>query len=111
MLRNYRALKVWEKSSGVILLITAVCFLLVPLIAHGQAIKTGIAEIISNPDQYDGKWVRVEGSVTSLNFKISKRGNAYTIFKLQDASNHLLSVFSFGMLSIREGETARVVGI
>jgi hypothetical protein len=100
-----------QKSSRVILLITAVCFLLVPLIAYGQAIKTGIAEIISNPDQYDGKWVRVEGKVTALSLKISKRGNAYTVFKLKDLSNNVLGIFSFGMPSIQEGETVRVIGV
>ena len=87
-----------------------VCLLFFPLIVYAQIIKTTVADILSNPDRYDGKIVQVEGKVLSLKFKVSKRGNPYTTFKLRDASGSTLTVFSFGALPIKEGDLVRVRG-
>jgi len=53
--------------------------------------------------------VQVEGKVISTKFKTSKKGNPYTTFDLSDAGN-TLTVFSFGTLSIEEGNKIRVMG-
>ena len=78
--------------------------------ATGQAIKATPAEILQSPDKYDGKMVQVEGKVVSPNFRISKKGNAYTTFKVTDSQKSTLSVFSFGTLTIKEGDTVNVMG-
>jgi len=87
-----------------------VYLLFFPLILYAQAIKTTVSDILLNPDRYDRKIVQVEGKVLSLKFKVSKRGNPYTTFKLKDASGSTLTVFSFGALPIKEGDLVRVRG-
>jgi hypothetical protein len=89
----------------------AIIYLLfIPTTGHGQAIKTTPTEILQSPDKYDGKMVQVEGKVIAPNFRTSKKGNAYTTFKLNDSQKNTLSVFSFGTLTIKEGDTVKVIG-
>jgi hypothetical protein len=85
------------------------CLLFIPSITDAQAIKTTVKNIFSNPDRYDGKMVQVEGKVLSLKSKISKRGNPYTTLKITQADNSL-SVFSFGTLSVKDGDSVKVMG-
>lgn len=98
-----------NKTKVALLLTVIVCLSLIPLIANAQAIKTTVSDILSNPDKYDGKMVQVEGKVLSTKFKTSKKGNPYTTFKLSDAVD-TLTVFSFGTLSVDEGNKVRVMG-
>ena len=42
-------------------ILTLICICFIPKIVDAQVIKTSVAEIVSNPDQYDGKMVHVEG--------------------------------------------------
>jgi cytochrome c-type biogenesis protein CcmE len=86
------------------------CLLFIPAIVKGQAIKSTPTEILQSPDKYDGKMVQVEGKVIAPNFKTSKKGNAYTTFKVTDPQDNTLSVFSFGTLQIEQGETVKVMG-
>ena len=83
--------------------------LIITSAANAQAIKTTVGEILSNPDQYDGKMVQVEAKVFLPHFKSSKKGNAYTTFKLEN-DGQFLSVFSFGTLPINGGDSVRVIG-
>jgi hypothetical protein len=82
----------------------------IPTTATAQAIKTTPTEILQSSDKYDGKMVQVEGKVVSPNFRTSKKGNAYTTFKLADSQKNTLSVFSFGTLTIKEDDTVKVIG-
>jgi len=94
-----------------LLIVFSITYLLfIPTTAPGQAIKTTPTEILQSADKYDGKMVQVEGKVVSPNFKTSKKGNAYTTFKVTDSQNSTLSVFSFGTLTIKEGDTVKVTG-
>lgn len=86
------------------------CLLFIPAIVKGQAIKSTPTEILQSPDKYDGKMVQVEGRVMRPNFKTSRKGNAYTTFKVADWQNNALSVFSFGTLPIEQGDTVKVMG-
>ena len=85
------------------------CLLIITSVANPQAIKATVGDILSNPDQYDGKIVQVEAKVFLPHFKTSKKGNAYTTFKLE-GDGQFVSVFSFGTLSIKEGDSVRVIG-
>jgi DNA polymerase III alpha subunit (gram-positive type) len=80
------------------------------MIATGQGIKTTPTEILQSSDKYDGKMVQVEGKVVSPNFRTSKKGNAYTTFKVTDSQKNTLSVFSYRTLTIKEGDMVKVVG-
>ncbi len=77
--------------------------------ANAQVIKTTVTDIVSNPDQYDGKMVQVEGKVLALKFRISEKGNPYTTFKL-GGNWKALKVFSFGTLLVRDGDSVKVIG-
>ncbi len=81
----------------------------ISFVSNAQVIKTTIGDILVNPDKYDGKIVEVKGIAMSVKFKISKRGNPYTTFKLTDDSN-TLTVFSFGTLPIYEKDKVKVIG-
>jgi hypothetical protein len=100
------------RNSKVILAVVLVfvCMCFVPQIVSAQAIKTSVSEILNNPDRYDGKMVQVEGKISSLKFKTSKRGNPYTTFSIRDVSSRALNVFSFGTLSIKGGDSVVVMG-
>lgn len=91
-----------------VILALYVIFLIIPVLCLAQ-IKATVSDIVSNPDIYDGKTVQIEGKAFQVKFKISKKGNPYTVFKLTDGKNYV-SVFSFGKLSVREGDNLRVTG-
>jgi len=97
------------KTRWIVIVSVISCLLLIPVLVNAQAIKTSVADIVSNPDKYDGKMVSVEGIAGSVKEKVSKKGNAYTTFKISNESN-FLSVFSFGKLSINDGDSVRVMG-
>ncbi len=99
-----------SKLRAVLAVTLSILFLLLIITtANAQAIKTTISDILSNPDQYDGKMVQVEGKIISTQFKTSKKGNPYTTFKL-GSDGKPLSVFSFGTLSIKAEDSVTVMG-
>ncbi|MCM8760371.1 MAG: hypothetical protein NC832_01470, partial [Candidatus Omnitrophica bacterium] len=55
--------------------------------------KTLIKQILNNPDTFDKKEVIVEGTVSNLQFKVSKAGNSYTTFSLIDKDYNSVKVF------------------
>jgi hypothetical protein len=70
--------------------------------ALAQGLKTSPGEILSNPDRFDHQVVSVEGAVTNLQERVSKAGNAYYTFDLNDG-RQAIRVFSFGKASCRAG--------
>jgi cytochrome c-type biogenesis protein CcmE len=72
--------------------------------------NTTVSAIVADPHKSDGKEVCVEGSVSTLKFKTSKRGNPYTTFSVNDENRKSLNVFSHGTLSIQEGDEVKVTG-
>ena len=91
-------------------ILTVICICFIPKIVDAQVMKTSVAEILSNPDQYDGKMVQVQGRIQSLKFNTSKKGKPYTTFMVVDSSNNSLNVFTFGTLSINRGDSVTVTG-
>ena len=72
--------------------------------------KTTISAITADSNKFDGKEVCVEGLISNLKFKTSKKGNPYTTFDLNDENSKSLTVFSFGTLPIKEGNKVKVTG-
>lgn len=95
------------KNKG-ILIFSCLIFLSIYAICCAQ-VKTTVSDILANSDKYDGKMVQVDGKAFSVKFKTSKKGNPYTTFKLTDGKNYL-TVFSFGTLSVSEGDNVKVTG-
>ncbi len=69
-----------------------------------------VSDLLANSEKYDYKTVVVKGKVKDLKHKVSKRGNPYTVFYIEDKSS-MVSVFSFGTLKIKNGDYVRVEGI
>lgn len=65
--------------------------------------------VMANPDHFDGKAIVMEGTVTNIFFKISRRGNPYYTFDLTDGAGSV-KVFSFGKPVISEGDRVKVSG-
>src|SRR3972149_10876528 len=72
--------------------------------------KTTVSAITGDPHKFDGKEVCVEGSVSELKFKISKKGNPYITFRLNDEKGQSLTVFSYGTIPIASGDKVKVTG-
>jgi hypothetical protein len=96
-----------SRQSWIISILGIIC--LIPIIANAQPIKTTIAEILANPDIFDGKMVAVEGKVVALQEKVSKKGNAYATLKLSQG-HKTISIYSFGKPSVKDGDSVKVVG-
>jgi hypothetical protein len=45
--------------------------------------KISVADIIQNPERYDGKTIIVEGKIISYRERFSRRGNPYTTFSVR----------------------------
>ena len=75
--------------------------------AQAQAIQTTVADILVNPDKYDGKLVQIQGWVSSLQFNASRAG-PYTTFELGNQSGRALSLVNLGILPIKEGDFVSV---
>ena len=69
-----------------------------------------VADILVNPDKYDGKMVQVEGWVSSLQFNASRAG-PYTTFKLGNQPRKALYFVSLGILPIKEGDFVSVTSL
>jgi hypothetical protein len=72
--------------------------------------NTTVSSINVNASKFDGKEVCVEGSVSDLEFKTSKKGNPYTTFSVNDEIFNSVTVFSLGSLQIKEGDKVKVTG-
>lgn len=88
----------------------ALCILLLLTSISLACENTTVLAIVADSHKLDAKEVCVEGLVSTLKFKTSKRGNPYTTFSVNDENGKSLNVFSHGTLSIKEGDKVKVTG-
>ena len=69
--------------------------LLILSVAAVEAANGTIKTILADPARYDGQTVTLDGTIAYLDARVSKKGNPYYTFKLDDGSGRL-TVFSFG---------------
>ena len=90
----------------------AVCLLCVllaaPLSAAGAMLE--VADLLSNPDQYDKQMVVVVGRVTNIQPAANRQGQLAYGFLLKD-SNGSVKVVGLGRAEVHEGEQVIVEGI
>jgi hypothetical protein len=72
--------------------------------------KISVADLLQNPERYDGKTVIVEGKIISYQERFSRRGNQYTTFRLED-NGFSVAVFAWGHLGFKDGLRVRVSGV
>ena len=93
------------------------CFILfASTVVLASSQKLIVKQILKNPEKYDRKVVKVEGTVIRLKFKTSKKGNRYVTFSLMDEDGNTLKVFMWGYKKIKKegiknGDKAEVTGI
>lgn len=83
--------------------------LLVSILA--AAAEVSIKALVANPAQFDGQTVTLRGTATAVKATVSRKGNPYTTFQVQDASSAAVRVFAWGHPAVKEGGSVEVVGV
>jgi hypothetical protein len=96
-----------RRSLVVGLLLGPMLLVAVPLIAQS---KVSVTDLMTNIDKYDRQLVSVSGTVTDYQERVSRRGNPYTVFKLQDGGQSV-SIYSRSNLGLSNGMKVNVEGI
>ena len=84
--------------------------ILVFLTSAAMGADASIGSILSNPAQFDGKIVTIRGTAAAVNQTISRSGNAYSTFQVQDASGNI-KVFTWGHPGIKSRDGVQVTGV
>jgi hypothetical protein len=87
----------------------ACAFVVVLLLAAGEGADGTVKTVLSDPARYDGQAVSLAGSMTQLDARVSRRGNAYSTFKLDDDCGRV-NVFAFGQPPCPSGSRVAVDG-
>ena len=96
------------KSTCLLLLVVGLAlFAPVPI----EAREAAVSALVQNPAQYDGQTVTLHGTVAALKETVSRRGNDYTTFKLQDPSGGAVSIFAWGHPALKDGDRVEVEGV
>ena len=78
-------------------------------VAAGEGADGPVKALLSDPARHDGQEVSLAGTLTQLDARVSKRGNPYYTFKLDDGSGGV-TVFSFGRPPCPAGSPVTVDG-
>ena len=65
------------------------------LVAACKGADPLVKALLSDPSRYDGQSVTLDGTIAYLDARVSKKGNPYYTFKLDDSSGRI-TVFAFG---------------
>jgi len=79
------------------------------LVAACEGADGPIKPLLSDPAAHDGQADTLAGTATQLDVRVSRRGNAYYTFKLDDGSGRV-TVFSFGQPPCPSGSPVTVDG-
>lgn len=93
-----------------VLIIAGVLYLPFLNLAQAQDVYSSIEVVISDPDNFDGKLVTVQGEVEKLKHYNSPSGDTYTLFRLIDDERNSVNVYKKGRLEIAKGDKLRVIG-
>lgn len=82
-----------------------------PAAKASQPLEVQIKDVVSNPGQYNGKKVTLEGRVAKVDYMKSSKGEPFTIFKLKDKQNNEVGVYyEDERLPISKGDMVRIMG-
>jgi RecG-like helicase len=88
--------------------------ILIAAVVLAAPVKTTVAELVKSPEKFDGKEIIVSGKVKAHHQKQSRRGNAYTVFKLVDGKKEI-SVYmrshAAAKAKANNGDTVQLTGI
>ena len=82
-----------------------------PAPKESPVLEVQIKDVVSNPGEYNGKKVSLEGKVAKVDYRKSSKGEPFTIFKLKDSENNEVGVyFEDERLPISKGDKVRIMG-
>ena len=82
-----------------------------PVPKESPVLEVNIKDVVSNPGEYNGKKVALEGKVAKVDYRNSSKGEAFTIFKLKDSENNEVGVyFEDQRLPLSKGDRVKIMG-
>jgi hypothetical protein len=82
-----------------------------PAAKESPVLEVSIKDVVSNPGEYNGKRVSLEGKVAKVDYRNSSKGEPFTIFKLKDPENNEVGVyFEDQRLPLSKGDRVKIVG-
>ena len=80
--------------------------------ASADAADVAICSLVAKPSNFDRQAITFQGTVRDVKKKTSRRGNDYTLFKLQGPGGcGTVDVFIWGHPKLSDGDHVRVEGI
>ena len=80
--------------------------------ASAEAADVAISSLVAEPANFDRQAITFQGTARDVKKKTSRRGNDYTLFKLQDAGGcGTVDVFIWGHPKLSDGDHVRVEGV
>lgn len=74
-------------------------------------IEVSIKDVVSNPGEYNGKKVSLEGKVTKVDYRNSSKGEPFTVFRLKDSENNEVGVYvEDERLPLSKGDRVKIMG-
>jgi len=108
----------FPKICSVALMITVILLFLSPARAEqpstaidSPVIEVSIKDVVSNPGEYNGKKVSLEGKVTKVDYRNSSKGEPFTVFRLKDSENNEVGVYvEDERLPLSKGDRVKIMG-
>jgi hypothetical protein len=80
--------------------------------AGADAADVAICSLVAKPSNFDRQAITFQGTVRDVKKKTSRRGNDYTLFKLQGPGGcGSVDVFIWGYPKLSDGDHVRVEGV
>ena len=74
-------------------------------------LEVSIKDVVSNPGEYNGKKVSLEGKVAKVDYRNSSKGEPFTIFRIKDSENNEVGVyFEDQRLPLSKGDRVKIMG-
>ena len=75
-----------------------------------RAADVDIGSIVRNPEQFDGKNVTIQGTASVVKETVSRKGNPYTTFQVQDETG-TIKVFTPNHPGTKNSDRVEVTGV
>lgn len=82
-----------------------------PTPAPSEFVEVTIDQLVSNPNQYDGQRVTLEGFVDKVEYTKSSKGEPFTLFRMNDGTNNEVRVYyEDEHLELSKGDKVKIQG-
>ena len=86
--------------------------LLLPSVANADAAEIAICSLVAKPSSFDRQTITLQGVATAVKRTTSRRGNDYTLFKVQGPGGcGTVDVFIWGHPKLSDGDRVHVEGV